>query len=48
MNRQWKYFAGAAVLAAYLLLANGAPPLPVAAGLALAAVLTRRRASGRA
>jgi hypothetical protein len=41
MNRKWRYF-GAAVLAAYLLLTAGAPPLAVAIGIAFGAMLTLR------
>ena len=44
MNRKWSYFTGAAVLAAYFLLTNGAPPLPVAAGICGVALFLRRRA----
>jgi len=44
MKWKWTYFAGAVILAAYFLLSAGAPPLAVAAGIALAAVFTLRRA----
>lgn len=45
MMWRWRYFIGAAILAAYLLISNGAPPLAVAAGLAGMALFMRRRAS---
>lgn len=35
---KWTFFAGSVVLAGYLLLSNGAPPFPVALGIALAAL----------
>lgn len=35
----WKFFIGASILAAGLLLKFGAPLVPVAAGIALAALL---------
>lgn len=44
MNRKWNYFIGASILAAYVLLSNGAPLMPVAAGIAGAAVFMRRTA----
>ena len=43
MTRKWSYFAGAVLLAGYLLIASGAPPLPVICGIGLAAVFTARR-----
>jgi hypothetical protein len=39
---KWSYFAGAAILASYFLLTNGAPPLAVLAGLGGAALFMRR------
>lgn len=42
MKRKWSYFIGAAVLAAYFLVAAGAPPLAVAAGIGGAALFMRR------
>jgi hypothetical protein len=42
MNRKWRYFVGAAALAAYFLIAQGAPPIAVAAGIAGAAMFMRR------
>jgi hypothetical protein len=42
---RWRYFIGAATLAAYLLVSNGAPPLAVGAGVAGMALFMRRRAS---
>ena len=43
MKYKWSYFIGAAVLAAYFLVTNGAPPLAVAAGICGAAMFVRRR-----
>jgi hypothetical protein len=43
----WRYFAGAGILAGYILIANGAPAGAVFAGIGLAAGVTlfnRRRA----
>lgn len=40
---KWTYFAGAALLAAYLLLSHGAPPLAVLLGLVLAAAIGKLR-----
>jgi hypothetical protein len=37
---KWTFFAGSAILAAYLLLAYGAPPAAVAAGIGGAALWT--------
>lgn len=42
MKRKWSYFIGAVILSAYFLLANGAPPLAVAAGIGGAALFVRR------
>ena len=41
MMRKWSYFTGAAILAAYFLLSNGAPLLAVAAGIGGAAMFMR-------
>ena len=43
MSKKWAYFIGAAVLAAYLLVSNGAPPVAVAAGIAGSAIFMRRK-----
>lgn len=43
MKYKWTYFAGAVVLSVYFLLAAGAPPMAVAAGVAGAAVFMIRR-----
>ena len=42
---KWKYFAGASILAVGLLVKAGAPPFPLAAGLAVAAFLTWKKSS---
>ena len=42
MNR-WKYFIGAAILAGGLLVKAGAPLVPLALGLAIAAFLTWKK-----
>jgi hypothetical protein len=42
MKRKWSYFFGAALLAAYFLMAAGAPLPAVAAGIAGAALFLRR------
>lgn len=42
---KWTYFAGAAILAAYLLITNGAPPLAVLLGLTAAAAIGKWRAA---
>ena len=42
---RWRYFLGAAVFVAYLLLSHGVPPAAVAAGTAMAALLFWRRVS---
>jgi len=44
MNRKWRFFVGAAVLAAYFLLSAGAPPFAVAIGIAFGAFMTQRAA----
>jgi hypothetical protein len=41
MNRKWSYFLAAAVFAGYFLVAGGAPPLAVAAGIGGAALMVR-------
>lgn len=43
MKRNWSYFAGAAILASYLLISHGAPVLAVVAGIGGAASFMRRR-----
>jgi hypothetical protein len=43
MKVNWKYFLLATTIAALALLKYGAPPMAVAAGIALACVLTLRR-----
>ena len=43
MKQTWKYFLLATTLAAFALLKYGAPPMAIAAGIALACVLTLRR-----
>ena len=43
MTRKWRLFAGAVLLAGYLLLSRGAPPLAILGGIALAAMFTGRR-----
>lgn len=43
MNGNWSHFLGAAALTAYFLIAGGAPPLAVAAGLCGAAALVAGR-----
>jgi len=42
MKLKWSYFIGASLLAGYFLLAGGAPPLAVAAGIGGAALFMRR------
>lgn len=42
MNAKWKFFFGAAALAAYFLIAQGIPVVPVLVGCALAALITWR------
>ena len=42
MNKKWGYFAGASLLAAYLLVTRGAPLVPVLAGIAGVALYLRR------
>jgi predicted membrane metal-binding protein len=43
MILRWRYFLGAVVLAAYLLITHGAPPAAVAAGIAGAALFMWRQ-----
>lgn len=43
MNRKWSYFVGASIVAAYLLVTHGAPPMAVAAGIAGVALYLRRK-----
>ena len=38
--KKWSIFAATVVFVGYLLIAGGAPPLPVLCGIALAALLT--------
>jgi len=42
MNRKWSVFIGAAILASSLLIALGAPPMPVVMGIVMAGLWTRR------
>jgi hypothetical protein len=42
MSKKWNYFIGASILAAYLLVTHGAPPLAVAAGIGGVALYLRR------
>lgn len=42
MKKNWGFFAGSAILAAYFLIAAGAPIVPVAGGIVLGAVMTYR------
>jgi len=42
---RWRYFVAAVLLAGLLLLTNGAPPMPVFAGIAGAAMFMWRRGS---
>ena len=42
MKRKWSFFIGGAILAGYLLLAYGAPPVAIVCGIGLAALLTAR------
>jgi hypothetical protein len=42
MKNRWTYFIGAVILAGYVLLSSGAPPVSVALGIGFAAMLTRR------
>jgi hypothetical protein len=44
----WKFFIGACILAAGLLIKAGVPIVPVAVGIAAAAILTWRRQRPRA
>ncbi len=45
MNTQWRYFTGAAVLASYVLVHYGAPILPVAMGVGIAALAMWHKSS---
>jgi uncharacterized protein (TIGR03382 family) len=45
MMWKWRYYIGAALIAGYLLISHGAPPVAVLAGLAGVAMFMRRRAS---
>lgn len=48
-SMKWKFFIGSCILAAGLLLKAGAPIVPIAAGMAIAAIVTwkmQRRANG--
>ena len=40
MKRKWNFFAGAVVLAGYVLFVNGAPPAAILCGIGLATVFT--------
>ena len=42
MKRKWSFFAAAVILAGYLLLSAGAPPVAILLGIALAALYTGR------
>ena len=42
MNKKWRFFAGAAVLALWFLLMRGVPIVPVALGIVLAALMTKK------
>jgi len=42
MKRKWSFFAGAVMLAAYILFISGAPPLAILCGIGFAAVFTAR------
>jgi uncharacterized membrane protein len=42
MKRKWSFFAGAVILAGYMLLSYGAPPVAILIGIGLAAVYTGR------
>ena len=43
MNKNWKYFVTASIVAGFALVKNGAPPIAVAVGIAGAAVFLWRR-----
>jgi hypothetical protein len=45
MSKKWNYFLAAAVFAGFFLVRGGAPPLPVAFGIAGAALLILRSKS---
>ncbi len=42
MKYKWSFFAGSVILAGYLLISRGAPPLAVLCGIGLAAIFTGR------
>jgi hypothetical protein len=42
MMKKWSWFGAAAVMSAYALLNFGAPPIPVAIGIGLGALMTMR------
>ena len=42
MKRKWQFFIGSVLLAGYLSLTYGAPPLAVICGIGLAAAITAR------
>jgi len=44
MTRKWSLFTGAVILAGYILVSYGAPPLAIVGGIGLAALYTGRRA----
>jgi uncharacterized membrane protein len=45
MMWRWRYYIGAAILAAVLLIGHGAPPVAVFAGIFGVAMFMRRRSS---
>jgi hypothetical protein len=42
LNYKWCYFLAAAIFAGFFLIRGGAPPIPIALGIAGAALFTRR------
>jgi hypothetical protein len=42
MKKKWGFFAGSAILAGYILLGAGAPPIAVAIGIGCGALMTLR------
>jgi len=42
MTKKWSWFGAAALMSGYALLTFGAPPVPVALGIALGALMTMR------
>jgi hypothetical protein len=49
LSMKWKFFLGSCILAAGLLIKAGAPIVPIAAGMAIAAIVTwkmQRRTDG--